>query len=281
MKIMVTGSDGQLGSELVKKLGNDAFPVPHRALDITDRRAVKRFFQFERPDAIVNCAAYTNVNKAEYRDAATCHAVNTTGVANLLLEAKSAVFVQISTDYVFDGSRRVEEYTERSDRNPLNIYGKSKRAAENLVKEYERYYILRTSGLFTNGHRNFVTNILSQAREGKPIRAVTDQVAHLTYAPHLASVIVWFVYNQPRYGIYHTVNRGWASWYEHAETILRLGGYTNTIEPVNATAFGGASRPPCTKLSTGKLEQLYSPMPSRQDGLREFFERENCGSTRN
>lgn len=272
MKVMVTGSDGQLGSALVRELGDIAFPVPRSALDITDSKAVRHFFQFERPDIIINCAAYTNVNKAEFRGMEDCYAVNTTGVANLLRAAHGPLFIQISTDYVFDG-RRSDPYTERSTPSPLNIYGKSKKMAEDLLRGYGNYYIIRTSGLFAVGHRNFVTNILSQAKAGKVIKAVKDQFAHLTYVPHLARAISSLIQNQPRVGVYNIAGRNINSWFEYAKKIALLGGYDIEIQPVSASEFGGARRPAQTALSMEKYENTFCwQMPTWENGLRSFFE---------
>ncbi len=274
MKIMVTGSEGQLGSALVRELRDLAFPVPRSALDITDAKEVKRFFQFERPDIIINCAAYTNVNKAEFRGMEDCYAVNATGVANLLRAAHGPLFIQISTDYVFDG-RRTDAYSERSTPSPLNIYGKSKKMAEDFLRTYGNYYIVRTSGLFSVGHRNFVTNILSQAQAGKSIKAVSDQFAHLTYVPHLARAICSMIQNQPRVGIYNVAGRGITSWYEYARKIIQLGGYDVPIQPVSASEFGGARRPARTELSMEKYNNTYCwQMPTWEYGLRSFFEDE-------
>ena len=283
MKIMVTGSDGQLGSELVRQIGNEAFPVPHTVLDITRLKDVQRFFQFEQPDVIVNCAAYTQVNKAEFRGAADCYKVNTAGVACLLSGAaiSRTLVIQISTDYVFDGYR-MGSYTERSSTNPLNIYGKSKQVAEKLVREYEYGYILRTSGLFASGYKNFVTNILAQAKSGEVIKAVHNQFAHLTYVPHLAASICWFIMNRPPQGTYHIVNRGIESWYDYARHIVQLSHCPATVQPVSASEFGGAKRPDRTELSMIKYEETRgNRIPRWETGLREFFERETNGSSGN
>lgn len=180
---------------------------------------------FRCPQAIVNCAAYTHVDAAEFRQPILCEAVNYQGVKNLIDAAHQVgkvPFIQISTDYVFDGLERY--YNENSHVNPLNVYGRSKAYAEKYVLEHNRplaaHYVLRTSGLFSLSHKNFVTNIIAQAEAGKEIQVVNDQRTRFTYAPHLADAIVYFLETLPRPGIYHIANKNSASWYDFACGIL-------------------------------------------------------------
>jgi dTDP-4-dehydrorhamnose reductase len=272
--VMVTGATGQLGSELVKRLGSRAIPVTHRELDITDRAAVRRWVQFEKPDAVVNCAAYTQVDAAEFRNPELCHMVNCEGVKNLVTAGIPA-FIQISSDYVFDGRSR--QYTEESTCRPLNIYGHSKVRAEEYLRaardQLENYFIIRTSGLFVAGHKNFVTNIIEQAEAGKKIRVANDLTTRITYVPHLVSAIIHFLDTPPGRGTYHIANTGSASWYEYACFILAQLNRSVECEPVSISALGGAPRPRSSVLNLDKYTGLWSPpqMPGWKNAIKEFF----------
>ena len=270
---MVTGASGQLGSALALALGDRAIPVTHDELDITDRAAVRRWVKFERPDLIINCAAYTQVDAAEFRNPELCHAVNCEGVKNLA-DARPSAFIQISTDYVFDGRQR--QYAEDSERHPSNIYGHSKTRAEEYLHairdQFGCYYILRTSGLFANGHKNFVTNIIEQAQAGKKIQVVNNLTTRITYVPDLVNAIVHFVDNPPRRGIYHIANAGSATWYEYACYVLAQLNRPIECEAVSSVA-GRAPRPRCSVLNTEKYQSLWSAPQLRtwQNAIKEFF----------
>ena len=285
MKIVIIGPNGQLGSTFIEQFTSmydktefQIQPVPHSALDITKPAKVKEFFKFEQPEIVINCAGYTNVDLAE-SESGKCYKVNANGVENLLNATHTfgSLFITFSSDYVFDGTYTTP-YTESSYTNPLSIYGKSKRMADRLVRGYNNYYNIRTSGLFVRGHQNFVTGILDQAANGKVIRVVQDQFAHLTYIPHLVNAIISLIRNRPRYGSYNLVNSGVDSWFEYAKRIVQMGGYDVEVHPVLASEFGGAARrPPRTELSISKFQTSTNDrMPTWVQGLDDFFYIDKC-----
>ncbi|MEW6229716.1 MAG: dTDP-4-dehydrorhamnose reductase, partial [Bacillota bacterium] len=179
MKVLITGAKGMLGQDMVaefQKRDYEAHAADHETLDITDIQAVRATITALKPDLVVNCAAYTNVDKAE-SELEVAMKVNGLGPRNLALacEATGAVLLHISTDYVFDGEKE-GPYEIWDTPNPINVYGKSKLWGENYIRSLmHRYFIVRTSWLFGKGGRNFVTTMLELAKRGEPIRVVNDQ----------------------------------------------------------------------------------------------------------
>jgi dTDP-4-dehydrorhamnose reductase len=272
MRVLITGANGQLGFCLARMLGDRAIPVDRDVFDITNLKECRRWFSFERVDAIINCAAYTNVNAAEYRESELCNRVNVEGVANLLQCCPNIPFYQISTDYVFHGGSTTP-YKPGANRNPCNIYGRSKMRAEDLVNATRSGHTIRTSGLYAVGYRNFVSNIVAQAQEGKTIKAAVDQTACLTYVPHLAKAIIHLLDSYHDRGIYHIAGEAATTWYEYAKTIVEVGGYDVPVIPVSASAFGGAPRPKYSVLDCQKYYEVCSApeMPTWRQGILEYF----------
>lgn len=231
LNILVTGADGQLGREL-RKLGaaseNNCIFTDIRQLNITDGAAVEAFVGQHNTDVIINCAAYTNVNRAE-EDEAVAYAVNCLAVRNLAVAAAKhkALLVHISTDYVFDGRSRTP-YTEEMPVSPLNAYGRTKLAGEAAVAESGcRHIILRTAWLHSEFGRNFVKSILHDLKAGNDLRVVTDQIGTPTYAADLAEAIFDIVENgkhEGNDGVYHFSNEGECSWYDFACAIAEEAG---------------------------------------------------------
>lgn len=273
MIIVVTGASGQLGTAIRRVFANEHIIATDRAeLDITDREAVLRFVERERPDIIINCAAYNNVEKAG-EEIGAAFAVNAHGPFFLAEAAKAidAVLVHVSTDYVFDGQKG--EYTEEDTPNPVNVYGVSKLAGEMLVRAvWEKSIIVRTSWLFgpsTGGSRNFVTTMLTAAKNNAEIRVVSDQVGCPTYAPDLADAIKGLCERQASAGIYHVINAGACSRYEFAKEIFATAGLSASVVPI-ATAESGTSvrRPPSSVLRNTKLPMLRP----WQNALQEYVQ---------
>lgn len=273
MKVLVTGSRGQLGTAIRRVFANERIIATDRAeLDITDREAVLRFVERERPDAIINCAAYNNVEKAG-EEIAAAFAGNAHGPFFLGLGAMAvgALLVHVSTDYVFDGAKA--SYAEDETPNPINAYGVSKFAGEMLVRAlWEKSIIVRTSWLFGPSDastRNFVTTMLLAAKNNGEIRVVSDQVGCPTYAPDLADAIKGLCERQAPAGIYHIANAGACSRYEFAKEIFRCAKRTASVTSIATAESGtGVRRPPSSILRNTKLPMLRS----WQDALQEYVQ---------
>ena len=233
MKILVTGCNGQLGraiNEVYKDeaasgevtLINSDFGVEGALnIDITDIDAVRKIVADEKPDVIINCAAYTNVNAAE-SDEATAYRINAEGPKNLAIVSKEAdiKLVHISTDYVFDGTNTVP-YVETDTPKPLGAYGRTKYAGEEFVLENaEKYFIVRTAWLYGDG-KNFVRTMLSLAETHDEVSVVCDQIGSPTSAIELARAIKVLVPTE-EYGIYHGTCEGKCSWADFTEAIFLI-----------------------------------------------------------
>ena len=266
LNILVTGADGQLGSEL-RELGAAS---AHRylytdaaELDITDAAAVEAFAEAERIDVIVNCAAYTNVERAEEEEA-TARRINCDAVGNLAATAarRGATLIHISTDYVFDG-RSCTPYTEEMPAAPLGAYGRTKRAGEEAVAASGcRYLIFRTAWLYSSYGSNFVKTMLRLTAERDELQVVFDQIGTPTYAADLARALFEliergaYVGNE---GIYHFTNEGVCSWYDLAcETAAAAGHDRCTIRPCRTHEYPvKAPRPACSLLDKSKYKHTF------------------------
>lgn len=246
MRILITGAKGQLGTALQSTLGDhDLTLVDLPEVDIVDRTAVSNLYEEARPDLVIHCAAYTNVDGCA-RDPEMAHRVNVLGTQNIALACQKAnvPMVHISTNEVFSGDNPggYEEWMPRSPRNP---YGRSKAAAEVAVQGLlSRAYIVRTAWLYAPGGRNFIHPILRNAREKGAIRVVTDEVGNPTYVVDLAEAIGRLIATE-HYGIYHFVNSGACSRWAFANEILRLAGLKHVVNtPILSSSFTRLSSPP-------------------------------------
>lgn len=243
-RVLITGAHGQLGSALMEIAAPNwqVLAVDRDDVDMTDFAAIEAIVREHTPHTIVNCAAYTDVDRAE-TDEASCWTVNALA-PGVLARAAAAIgcrVIQISTDYVFDGTAATA-YPEDAQVNGLGVYGRSKAAGEQavLAGAPETATILRTAWLYGPMGRNFVATILRVAESGEPLRVVDDQIGQPTYAYDVAERIRDVVEFDVRPGIYHATNSGQTSWFGFAQEILRLWGYENPVEPVASEAF---SRP--------------------------------------
>ena len=281
MRTLVLGANGQLGHTLCKKLGKAAVGLTREDLDITDRDAVLLAFSEIRPDVVINAAAFTNVDAAE-SEAETCNLVNVTGTQNLA-EAASAMesaFVQISTDYVFDGKPDATSGHKEGDRAaPQGVYAKSKLASEEAAMKTNpnKCFVIRTCGLYANQDadvtfKNFPSTILRLAANLPELRVVSDQVCTPSYVPHVADAILALAFTT-EYGLYHITNQGSASWHEFATELIRMAGMTTPVKEISTEEFGAvAARPAYSVLNTLKYRSLgLSPLPSWQQALQEFM----------
>lgn len=275
MKILVTGARGMLGKDLTGKLQGtcELWIRDIDDLDITDKNKVLIEILNIKPDVIINCAAYTNVDKCE-TDQDTAFAINADGVKNLALACKEAgsVLYHISTDFVFDGKKK-EPYKETDSVNPLSIYGKSKLAGEQYIQSIlTEYAIFRTSWLFGCYGKNFVSTILNLSDEKDEIQVVNDQSGCPTFTVDLAEVIIRMLDRQSR-GIYHVCNSGICSWYDFAVKIIELSERNTKIIPITTQQLKRpASRPQFSALDCTKLIAETGKHPRKWiDALKEYL----------
>lgn len=280
MKILVTGSNGQLGKcfqELVfhKYTDLDVVFLNASELDITNQSQVENTFKSKNFDYCINCSAYTAVDKAE-TEKEKAFAVNAEGVKFLsqACDKYQTTFIHISTDFVFDGTKSTP-YKETDTPNPINIYGLSKLTGENHIQEIlERYFIIRTSWLYSEYGHNFVKTMLRLSKDKKQISVVGDQIGAPTYAKDLANMILDIIKNrQTAYGVYHYSNQGVASWYDFAKAIFDINNIEITLHKIKTEEFPtAAKRPSFSVLDTTKVqEQFKLKIPSWRDSLNELF----------
>ena len=276
MKVLVTGSKGQLGYDVIKELRSRrhealGFDLPE--LDITDEAAVQAVFDRVKPDAVIHCAAWTAVDAAEESgNIAKVFAVNEGGTRNLAAACKrtGAKLLYLSTDYVFDGQG---SSPWRAD--PLNEYGKSKLAGENAVRELlQTYFIVRIAWVFGKNGNNFVKTMLRLSEMHDTLRVVCDQVGTPTYTPDLARLLVDMIETN-KYGVYHTTNEGgYISWYDFASAIMQEAGKNTKVIPVTTAEYGlsKAARPFNSRLDKSKLkENGFEPLPDWRDALKRYL----------
>ncbi len=273
MKVLVTGAAGMLGRDVVLAAGNaghDVVGFGRTELDITDAAALERKFEQERPDVVVNCAAWTDVDGAEgAEEAATT--VNGAGAGNAATAAAAlgASVVQVSTDYVFDGAKGAP-YVETDQPAPLSAYGRSKLAGEEAVATAnKRHFVVRSGGLFGIGGRNFVETMLRLAEVQNEVLVVRDQVGSPTYTWHLAYGIVRLV-EGVEFGIHHMSAAGACSWYEFAREIFDQAKVECKVMSATTEMLGRpAARPPYSALVSQREHAIE--LPPWQDGLAAYL----------
>lgn len=267
--ILITGAKGQLGSEINKVsrkyLGYDFIFTDIDTLDITDRQKTFDFLQQNRPDWIVNCAAYNLVDKAE-SETEKALLINAEAVKNIAdsIAGSECKFIHISTDYVFDGNANVP-YDENSRANPATAYGRSKHAGELAALTHNRSMVIRTAWLWSSFGNNFARTIITKAREKDMLKVVFDQIGSPTYAGDLASavieIIALVIRNKVAFnpGIYHYSNEGVCSWYDFAEAIVNEAGISCKVVPILSKDFpSAAKRPFYSVLDKSKIKETYS-----------------------
>lgn len=263
-RILVTGANGQLGKCLqdvaVVKSSIIWDFVDSKELDITSPEAIEKAFSYSQYDYLINCAAYTAVDKAEEEEE-KAFLVNATGVKYLAeaCEKNDTILIHISTDFVFDGAKNTP-YTEEDIPNPINVYGASKLKGEIYVQEtLSEYFIIRTSWVYSEYGHNFVKTMLSLVRENDEINVVNDQFGNPTYAKDLAIFLVFLVSNREvnQYGIYHFSNKNGISWYEFAKKIFSIKQSNVNLAPIDSSAFmRKAKRPKNSRFSLMKVEKI-------------------------
>ncbi len=287
-RILVTGSNGQLGSELYELSRKNEYPYefyfkPHRELDITKPGNVQSFLEATPADYIINCAAYTDVDMAE-KERQKAVLVNHTAVKNLVKASASieAALIHISTDYVFEGTACIP-YREEDEPNPLSVYGMSKLGGEQEVLNYGKGLVIRTSWLYSPVGRNFLNSMVNLGKEKNEIRVVYDQVGSPTSAADLAKVILDVIDhseidgNPFRKGLFHYANEGVCSRYDLAVEIMNAAKLSCRVIPVETSEYPTpAKRPHYCVLNKSKVKREYSiDIPYWKDSLLKCIERIN------
>ena len=276
--ILVTGADGQLGQELhlLSKDHQYNFIFSNRQiLDITDNQKVDLFFEHHKVDIIINCAAYTAVDKAETNQK-QAYAVNYTAVEKLAKISKqySIKLIHISTDYVFDGEN-YKPYCEGDIPNPCGVYSTSKYLGEQSLINInpKNSIIIRSSWIYSQFGANFLKTILRLANENKTLKIVFDQIGTPTYGKNLASAILDILpqINNQAVEIFHYSNEGIASWYDFAKEILGIQGLSNAIIPIETIEYPmPAKRPHFSVLNKSKIKKTFGvTIPHWKDSLKE------------
>ena len=264
MNILITGCNGQLGNEIQLLEGgcqqHTFFNTDVRQLDITDQKAVDAFVDNNAIDCIVNCAAYTAVDRAE-GDKELCTSLNTVAPAYLAaaVERRGGAMVQVSTDYVFNGAAHVP-YREDDTPSPDSVYGSTKLAGElGVAKFCRRTMIVRTAWLYSSFGNNFVKTMLRLGREKGELGVVFDQIGTPTYARDLAVAIMAAVNKGIVPGVYHFSNEGVCSWYDFAKAVHRMAGIMSChVRPLHTSEYPTpAKRPPYSVLDKTKIKQTY------------------------
>jgi len=280
MRILVTGSNGQLGSEMValqpQETHHQWFNLDINELDITDKNAVEQFVVNNKIDGIINCAAYTNVDKAE-EDVALCYKVNRDAPQYLAqaIEKVGGFIIHISTDYVFDGTNNIP-YTEQDKPNPVTIYGKSKIEGEQYVCEScKQHIIIRTAWVYSSYGKNFVKTMIKLGEEKPSLGVIFDQIGSPTYARDLAKAIITIVNQGIKPGIYNFSNEGVISWYDFTKHIHQLANITSCkVAPIHTADYPTlAQRPHFSVLDKTKIKNTYNiEIPYWRDSLEECIQ---------
>ena len=276
MKVLVTGVTGQLGYDCVRELekrGIEVRGVSSRDFSLTDPVGMQNYMEAYRPDAVIHCAAYTAVDKAE-DEPEICEAINAEGTRQLALICRDldCKMLYISTDYVFPGVG--EAYYEPDDiKDPCNAYGRSKLHGEEAVLELlEKYFIVRISWVFGINGKNFIRTMLKLAETHKELTVVNDQIGSPTYTRDLAVLLADMVQSD-KYGMYHATNEGVCSWAELAAETFRQAGKDVKVTPVPSSAYPTkAVRPKNSRLSKDCLEKAgFKRLPKWQDAVKRYL----------
>ncbi len=279
MKVLVTGANGQLGYDVVKELQKrniECYGAMRQDFDIVDFEAVEKFIVSYMPDAIIHCAAYTAVDKAE-DEQGLCYLVNASATENIAEICKkiNAKMLYISTDYVFDGTK--DGFYEVYDKpNPINVYGKTKLLGEQAVQRIlDKYFIVRISWVFGEHGNNFVKTMLRLGKERKEISVVADQYGSPTYTVDLAPLLVEMIQTE-KYGIYHATNEGVCTWAEFGEEIFKIAGMDVKVNHITTAEYPTrAKRPLNSRLSKNSLKiNSLKQLNNWQNVVKYFIENE-------
>ena len=283
MKILITGANGMLAKEVKEKFseGNELTLTDVAELDITNEKMVYDFITNLKPDLIINCAAYTAVDKAE-ENLELADRINGDGPTNLAKAAKAvgSKLVHISTDYVFGGDLDLSKaYKEDDEKKPVTAYGITKLHGEQGIQNnLDEYYIFRTAWLYGLGGNNFVKTMTKLGTERDELSVVSDQHGSPTYAKDLTEIIYQAVNKKIPYGVYNATNEGFTTWYDFTKEILAEQGIECNVKPVTTAEYiemmkvTQAKRPFNSQMSKDKLKQAGINVPEWKDGLKRYLE---------
>lgn len=280
MKVLVTGANGQLGYDVVKELQKrniECYGATRKDFDLVDFEATEKFITSYMPDAVIHCAAYTAVDKAE-DEQGLCYLVNASATENIaeICKKLNAKMLYISTDYVFDGTKN--GFYEVDDKpNPINIYGKTKLLGEQAVQKIlDKYFIVRISWVFGEYGNNFVKTMLRLGKERKEINVVADQYGSPTYTADLAPLLVEMIQTD-KYGIYHVTNEGVCTWAEFAEEIFKISKMDIKVNHITTVEYPTmAKRPLNSRLSKVKLPQRsFKTLEDWQTAIKRYLRKQN------
>lgn len=277
MKYLITGGSGQVGYDLLRELlkrDKDAEVVipTHSQMDITNKEETLGYIKSFNPDVIFHCAAYTNVDKAE-SDVKSAYEINVNGTSNVTEGAKlvNAKLIYVSTDYVFDGSKS-SPYEMEDEAKPINVYGQTKLLGEEIVREYPKHFIARTSWVFgVSGNGNFVKTMLRLSENHDKLRVVNDQIGSPTYSRDLARLLVDMSESE-EYGLYPANNEGYTTWCDFAKAIFALYEKNVVVEGISTEEYNAdAPRPLNTCLNKSSLDRVgFARLPHWTDALKEY-----------
>ena len=285
MKILITGANGMLAKEIKEKFaqGNELILTDVAELDITNQEMVMKFVEKEKPECIINCAAFTAVDKAEVAGEIV-EKINADGPGNLAKAAKAnnATLVHVSTDYVFGGDLDVEkDYKEDDPKNPVTAYGITKLHGEEQIQaNTDKYYIFRTAWLYGIGGNNFVKTMLKLGETKDELNVVADQHGSPTYAKDLSEIIYQAVTKKIPYGIYNSTNEGYTTWYDFTKAIFEYTGTICKVNPVTTEEYiklmgvTQAKRPKNSQMSKEKLKSVGINVPDWEDALKRYLKEE-------
>lgn len=277
MKILITGSKGQLGHDLMNELEKreiEYIGVDVEEMDITDADACRRVITEAAPDAVIHCAAYTAVDAAE-DNVELCRKINAEGTKNIAEVCRDLdiKMMYISTDYVFNGEG-TRPWEPDDHREPLNIYGLTKYEGEVYIERLvKKFFTVRIAWVFGVNGKNFIKTMLRLGKERGAVSVVDDQIGSPTYTYDLARLLVDMIQTE-EYGRYHATNEGLCSWYEFACEIFRQAGMDEvTVTPVDSSQFPAkAKRPKNSRMDRSKLvEKGFTPLPTWQDALGRYL----------
>lgn len=274
--IIVTGVKGQLGYDVVRELNKRNIPckgIDIEDLDITDGDAVMSYITSEDPEAVIHCAAYTAVDKAE-DDVERCTAVNVNGTENIALACKKvgAKMMYFSTDYVFPGDGE-KEYEIDDEKAPQSVYGRTKLEGEyKVIENVDKHFIVRISWAFGINGNNFVKTMLRLSETKTELNVVCDQIGSPTYTADLALLVCDMIVTE-KYGIYHATNEGFCSWAEFARAIFEIAGKTVKVNSVASSEYSvKAKRPLNSRLSKRALGMTgFGRLPEWKDALKRYL----------
>ncbi len=278
MRYLITGGSGQLGFDIYRELilrgETDVFKPTSKEMDITNWNSVRSYITMVKPDVIFHCAAYTNVDEAEYDGKNKCYMTNVVGTGHICSAAglTNSKVIGISSDYVFDGKKECP-YEVYDVRHPINYYGSTKRQMEDILSRYPKHYVVRTSWVFGENGKNFVKTMLNVAKNHDEVTVINDQIGSPTYTRDLSRALVDLA-ETDYYGYYHMTNEDFMSWYDFTKIIYKEAGVDTIVNPIHAKDYKGSSvkRPENSMLSKESLDQAgIKRLPTVEEATHEFI----------